>query len=158
MEKFTEPRRKDRILPLEEAQDLLHTALYGYLSLGPNPAGYAYGIPLSYVYDGECVWFHCAPEGEKLECLKNNSKVTFCVVDGVETVPGAFTTRYRSAIAFGVVHPVFDDAEKLAALDLLVKKYDPEHAETGRTAAQKSLHRTAILRLQVEHITGKQKR
>ena len=68
---FREIRRKDRILDNELAIRLLEEAEYGFLAMsGIN--GYGYGIPINYVKEGDSIYFHCAPEGYKLECLREN--------------------------------------------------------------------------------------
>ena len=101
---FREIRRKDRILDNELAIRLLEEAEYGFLAMsGIN--GYGYGIPINYVKEGDSIYFHCAPEGYKLECLRENPKVSFTVVGATQIVPGKFTTGYESTIAFGGDHP-----------------------------------------------------
>ena len=96
---FREIRRKDRILDNELAIRLLEEAEYGFLAMsGIN--GYGYGIPINYVKEGDSIYFHCAPEGYKLECLRENPKVSFTVVGATQIVPGKFTTGYESTIAF----------------------------------------------------------
>ena len=76
---YHEIRRKDRVLDEKGAIELLETAEYGFLSM-VGTDGFGYGIPISFVKEGESVYFHCAPEGYKLECLRENPKVSFCVV------------------------------------------------------------------------------
>ena len=155
---FTEIRRKDRILDNESAVRLLETGEYGFLAMaGAN--GFGYGIPISYVMDDEShIYYHCAPEGYKLECITQNPKVSFCVVGATRLIPGDFTTAYESAIAFGTIHTDLPDEERLHALRLLAKKYSPEYEERGEKYIAKSFHRTNILRLDIDHFSGKCKR
>ena len=94
---FREIRRKDRILDNELAIRLLEEAEYGFLAMsGIN--GYGYGIPINYVKEGDSIYFHCAPEGYKLECLRENPKVSFTVVGATQIVPGKFF--WRDAFGF----------------------------------------------------------
>lgn len=154
---FREVRRKDRILDDSGALELLETGEYGFLSMvGTN--GFGYGIPISYVRDGEKIYFHCAPEGYKLECLRENPKVSFCVVSKTRVMPSQFTTAYESALAFGTMHQDLPEEERRHALRLLVKKYSAGFEEIGEKYISKSFHRTNILRLDIEHISGKCKR
>lgn len=105
---FREIRRKDRILDNELAIRLLEEAEYGFLAMsGIN--GYGYGIPINYVKEGDSIYFHCAPEGYKLECLRENPKVSFTVVGATQIVPGKFTTGYESTIAFGAKHERYSE-------------------------------------------------
>ena len=63
---YHEIRRKDRVLDEKGAIELLETAEYGFLSM-VGTDGFGYGIPISFVKEGKSVYFHCAPEGYKLE-------------------------------------------------------------------------------------------
>lgn len=151
-------RRRDRLLSMEEAADVLRLGEYGFLAM-QVPEGGAYGVPISYVWDGgSCIYLHCAPEGRKLRCLERHPEVTFCVVGTTHVVGRKFTTAYESVIlrCRAVVGP--DEEERWKALDLLLCKYAPEHAETGRMYAGKSFHRTQIIRLEILAASGKCKR
>ena len=57
-----------------------------------------YTVPLSYVYDGEKIFFHCAKTGHKLDAIRRESKVSFCVVDADQVIPAEYTTYYLSLI------------------------------------------------------------
>ncbi|RHR40890.1 MULTISPECIES: pyridoxamine 5'-phosphate oxidase family protein [Parabacteroides] len=155
---FTDIRRKDRILENELAYRLLESGEYGFLAMeGVN--GYGYGIPISYVLnDDKCIYFHCAPEGYKLECLKQNPKVSFSVVGETRVIPGQFTTAYESAIAFGTIHMDLPVEERMLALRLLAKKYCSGFEVVGEKYIAGSFKRTNVLRLDIEHISGKCKR
>ncbi len=50
---------------------------------------------------GDVIYFHCAPEGHKLENLSGNNKVSFCVVGKTQVLPDKFATNYESVIVFG---------------------------------------------------------
>ncbi len=154
---FKEVRRKDRLLEPERAIWLLETGEYGFLAMeGAN--GYGYGIPISFVKAGESIYFHCAPEGYKLECLRKNPRVSFTVVGETRVIPRQFTTAYESVIAFGEIHGNLPEEERREALRLLVGKYAPEFREIGEKYIEKSFARTNILRLDIRHISGKSKR
>ena len=59
---FREMRRSSQQLTMEETQNILQKGTSGVLSL-LGDEGYPYGVPLSYVYDGEKLYFHCAKTG-----------------------------------------------------------------------------------------------
>ena len=75
-------RRRDRLLDPERAEELLRGGEYGFLAMvSDREEGGAYGVPLSYVWDGAgALYIHCAPEGRKLRCVERSPRVTFCVV------------------------------------------------------------------------------
>ncbi|MDD6209930.1 MAG: pyridoxamine 5'-phosphate oxidase family protein [Bacteroidales bacterium] len=154
---FREPRRKDRILGNEEARQLLRDGEYGYLSLcGIN--GYGYGIPISYACEENKIYFHCAPEGFKLDSIKENNKASFCVVGKTQVIPGDFSTAYESTVVFGKITENLSVEERLYALRLLVKKYSPGYEQKAEKYIKASFGRTNVLRLDIEHLTGKCKR
>jgi nitroimidazol reductase NimA-like FMN-containing flavoprotein (pyridoxamine 5'-phosphate oxidase superfamily) len=159
MNNFHEIRRKDRILDETGAIDLLQTGEYGFLSLGESANGYAYGIPINYVYDrpANALYFHCAPEGHKLDNLRNNNKVSFCVVGSMKHFGERFTTHYESVIVFGKAGIHLPDDEKRVALQHFVMKYAPEHTETGREYIRQAWEKTFVFKITIEHITAKKR-
>lgn len=68
-------RKKDRAIDITEALEILNKGEYGILSIITNE-GYPYGVPLNYVYIDNCIYFHCAIEGQKLDSIKSNNKVS----------------------------------------------------------------------------------
>lgn len=155
--KFNPIRRQDRKLDEERMRELLDTSEYGYLSLGTSQNGYAYGLPINFVYDkaSDTLYFHCAPEGHKLDNMQQNNRVSFCVVGKTKPISEKFTTLYESTIVFGQADIHLSDEEKKKALRLLVNKYSPNHSELGEVYMEKSFHRTYAFKITIEHISGK---
>lgn len=157
-------RRQDRLLPAERAEALLREGEYGVLSLvcpadGPDSAPVPYGIPVNFVWDGDRrIYLHGAPEGRKLRCIAGNPEVSFTVVGRTNVLPGKFTTEYESIVLECRAETGLSAEERRAALDLLLRKYSPEDRETGLRYAEKSFHRTEIIRLTVRTCSGKAKR
>lgn len=150
-------RRQDRLLEQDTAVELLSTGEYGVLSLSGVDG--AYGIPLSYVWDAEdAIYFHCAPEGEKLVHIKHNPNASFAIVGHTKVLSAKFTTEYESLIISGAVEVVEDEAEKMAALELILDKYSPTDKVVGMKYAEKSFSRTAILKLTIKTVSGKCKK
>ncbi|MBK5721419.1 pyridoxamine 5'-phosphate oxidase family protein [Dysgonomonas sp. Marseille-P4677] len=157
---FRDVRRQNRVLEDRgRINELLETSEYGFLSLGTAENGYGYGIPISYAYDKETnsLYYHCAPEGQKLDMLKENNRVTFCVVGVTKPIANQFTTLFESVIAFGTADIDLSDEEKRKALRLLVKKYSKGFEELGEKYMDKSWDRTSVFRINIEHITAKAK-
>ena len=61
-------RRKDRERDAAFAWEVFDKAPYAVLSMRDGESGY--GVPLSPARIGERVYFHCALEGKKLDCLE----------------------------------------------------------------------------------------
>lgn len=136
-------------------------ALAGFaeVPVGDDPAGPS-GAPADFPRDlaQGClrIYFHCAPEGYKLDCIARNDRASFCVVGGDEVVPVEFTTYFRSAVAFGRVRLVEGHDERVHALRLLADKYAPGLDEGFAREVTTLLRRTCVLRLDVEALTGKE--
>lgn len=157
---FRNVRRQNRVLDDENRiHELLETSEYGFVSFGMTDNGYAYGLPLSYAYDRESnsLYFHCAPEGQKLDIIKQNDKVSFCVVGVTSPIANQFTTYYESVIAFGQITATLSDEEKRKCLRLLVKKYSAGFEELGDMYIEKSWARTCVFKIIIDHITAKAK-
>lgn len=152
-------RRSDRALPREEAERILREAEFGTLALIDTDGNEPYGVPVSFVFSRGAIWIHSACAGRKFEILKNAPRVHFSAVQNVRAVfTRFFTSFYESAMAFGKIVPVTDEAEKRAALRELCQKYLPERMDVADEHISASLARTAIFRLDPEAITGKAKR
>ena len=151
-------RRQDRLLTEAEARKLLAYGEYGILSM-IRPDGTPYGIPINYVWDGESyIYLHCAPEGEKLRSLACCPDVSFCVVGHTHVMSRQFTTGYESIVLTCRAVVGLPAEERMHALHLLLAKYSPDDQETGKRYAEKSFHRTEIIRLEVKRFSGKCKR
>lgn len=150
---FRKMRRQDRIMADEKIHSLLKAGSYGLLSM-VSLNGYGYGVPLNYVYYQDAIYFHCATEGSKVDNIKANNKVSFCIVGAAEPVPAKFTTRYQSVIAFGKASEV-TGGEKEAAFTALVEKYCYDNLEEALEKVRTSFEKTAIYKLEIEHLTGK---
>ena len=115
---FREMRRKKQLLTPEERAAVLHRGTSGVLALAGDD-GYPYAVPMSYVYDGAKLYFHCAKSGHKLDAIRRNCKASFCVIDQDQIVPEEYTSHFRSVIVFGTMRILEDDGEKRAAIEAL---------------------------------------
>lgn len=117
-----------------------------------RPDGTPYGIPLSLARkDERTFYFHCAGEGEKLDCLRTNpivslSAVSKCTPEFEENT-GNFTEHYHSAIAVGRVGFVTDRAEKIEALRLVCMRFLSKYMDNFDAAIARSLDRTTICKI-----------
>ena len=150
-------RRKDREQTEEFAWQVAEQAPYACLSM-VTPQGEPYQVPISPARGKNCFYFHCALEGEKVDCLKANPKVCLSFVTGVEPIPEQYTTRYRSALAFGTAELVTQEEEKMLALKLICQRYAPSAMEGFEQEARKNFSRTAVWKVTVNAITGKAKK
>ena len=155
MEHFRPMRRLRQQLSDEETIGILQRATSGTLALlGDN--GYPYAVPISYVYADGHLYFHSALSGHKVDAIRACDKASFCVIEQDQVHPKEYTTYFRSVIAFGRIHIVEDEEEKLAAARLLSNRYNPNDEEGFRKELEKGFSRMLAIRLDIEHLTGKE--
>jgi uncharacterized protein len=154
--KFRELRRKDREITEEAARQLFREGECGVLST-VDQDGQPYGVPLSYVYRDQCIYFHCALIGHKLDNMVTNPRVSFCVVGKTKILPDKFATEYESAIVFGRATEVLG-AERENALLWLLEKYSPEDQEEGKSYIEQQGRATKVLKITIDHVSGKARR
>lgn len=125
--------------------------------------GTPYGLPLSLARtDDKTFYFHCALEGEKLDCIAHNpvvflSAVTRCTPT-VGPKDGNFTLQYKSATAIGKAELVTDRDEKISGLRAICQRFLPHHMDVFDEAIARSLERTAVVRITLtEPPVGKRK-
>jgi nitroimidazol reductase NimA-like FMN-containing flavoprotein (pyridoxamine 5'-phosphate oxidase superfamily) len=148
-----ELRRKDRAISDEEAMDLLSSAEYGVLStLSANNE--PYGVPLNYCVVNDSIFFHCAVDGRKIDNIKNNKSVSFCVVGNSEVLPEEFTTKYKSVIVSGDIEEVFN-SDRQVAMEALLHKYSPGFIDSGKRHIDKYIRKTRVFAISIKKLTGK---
>ena len=153
---FRKMRRTKCELRSDTAEKILREGIFGVLSLSGDD-GYCYGVPINYAVEGNKIFFHSAKSGHKLDAIKNNDKVSFCVVDMHEVVAEEFTSYFSSVIAFGRIKILSDDEveAKRHALELLADKYSPNVNSELREKELSRVNAVSILVLEIEHLTGK---
>ena len=151
---FRQMRRQNRkIESKEEIEQILNKGEYGTLAT-IDESGYPYSVPLSYVYYKNCIYFHSAKVGHKIDSIKNNDKVSFSVVGATEVLPSKFSTKYESVIAFGSAIEI-DGAEKEMVLLKLIEKYSPDFLEEGKLYISKAKDATSVVKISIDYMTGK---
>jgi nitroimidazol reductase NimA-like FMN-containing flavoprotein (pyridoxamine 5'-phosphate oxidase superfamily) len=169
---FRNIRRNEKKLTIEECNEVLLKAEYGTLAtMGID--GYPYAVPVNYVFQKNSIYFHCATVGHKLDNIAHCLNVSFNVVTDVKVIPlipdrqpdnnelifNGFDTNFNSVTVFGKAREVFEK-EKLDGLSVLFKRFLNEdvymkYKEVGIKYIEKSLERTKLIKIDIEHITGK---
>lgn len=140
----------------DEAMKILDQAEYGVLST-IDADGYPYGLPLHHIVLNDAVYLHCALEGHIIDTIAANNKVCFTVVGYSELLPSTFSANYESVIVFGKVTLV-EEPEKVDMLKALVGKYSPAYYDKGMKVIDAFKDKCSVIRIDVEHVTGKKKR
>jgi nitroimidazol reductase NimA-like FMN-containing flavoprotein (pyridoxamine 5'-phosphate oxidase superfamily) len=118
--------------------------------------GKPYVVPVCFVLDGGRIYFHCAPEGKKLDNIKANPSVCFSAYEvlGMGVSPGQpckSWTYFRSVVAMGKAR-ILEGDEKPRPLRLLAEKY--AKGPVAEMPAD-STGRTCVVEMTIEEVTGK---
>ena len=151
---FRELRRFKQALSNEECIKILNTCSTGILAVsGDN--NYPYAVPVNYVYNENKIFIHCAKTGHKIDAIKNNSNVSFCVVENDNVIAEKFATRYSSIIAFGKATLIDDKQEMRQVLEILNEKYSPNYKVEGQKEIDIDINNVLIIQIEIEHLSGK---
>ena len=154
---FRTMRRSAQEIGEAECREILSGGSSGVLAVSGD-GGYPYAVPLSYACEGDRIYIHCAPEGHKLDAIRREEKVSFCVVAQDDVVPEEYTTRYRSVIAFGRARVLTEDAELRAGLMAICRKYVPGQDGQSAREVEGALGRVAVIAVEIDHLSGKESR
>jgi hypothetical protein len=147
-------RRKDREKDVAFALDVLRDCDYATLAT-INTDGTPYCIPISPVLVDNTIYFHCAPEGQKLVNISKNNSVCISCVRHTMLVPEKFSLEYESAVATGTCAIVSDEEEKIMAIKKVGEKYAKSAIEHADTKIAKSLQDICVCKVDIIEITGK---
>lgn len=155
MSEFRQMRRKRQQLSQEESIAILQKATAGTLALLGDD-GYPYAVPISYVYNEGKLYFHSALNGHKVDAIRKYDKASFCVIEQDDVQPEKYTTFFRSVIAFGRIHIIEDEKEKLEIVRMLGNRYNPNQDDALQKEIESGLSRLLAIRFDIEHLTGKE--
>jgi len=114
-----------------------------------------YVVPVCFGYREGYLFFHSAPEGLKIEILRNNPRICFEMdIPGRLNGSGYPCDRgiwYRSVIGFGIAEFLVDPEEKRAGLTCIVAHYTNAPANIPETR----ISTVSIIRVRIISITGK---
>ncbi len=152
---FRAMRRHKQEMSAERSEAVMKKCTAGTLAVHGDD-DYPYSVPVSYCYEEGKIYFHCAAEGHKLDSIRRNEKVSFSVIETNDIVQEEYTTYFRSVIAFGRAHVIDDPEEKRASLEKLALKYSPDYEDGISSEIDKSFDNVRMVRIDVEHMTGKE--
>ncbi len=140
-------RRKELQKSKEFALNVVKDCHFATLAMSGNGP---YCVPITVVLCGGVIYFHCAPEGLKLDMIRAYPKVCLCCVTKAENAPEKHTMKYESAIVMGKCTEVEDPQERLMAVTAISEKYGHPTDHINN-----SLDRTTVCRITIDEIYGK---
>ena len=150
---FRELARKKQKLSEIECKEILKQEVRGILAVNGD-GGYPYALPINFYFDeiNHKIYFHSGKAGHKLDAIANSDKVSFCVCDKGYHKDRHWSLNIRSVIIFGRIHIVNDWSAKLMVE--FCKRFTDD-TEYIYSEIEKFKSNTAVLCLEIEHMTGK---
>lgn len=150
---FRELTRKKQQLSYEECIKILKQEVRGVLAVNGDD-NYPYTFPINYYYDESTnkIYFHSGKSGYKIDALKENNKVSFCVYDKGYHINNHWSLNISSVIIFGKITFLHNFSD-----DLMIKfsiKFTDD-IEYINNEILKFKNNTILLCLEIEHMTGK---
>lgn len=150
-------RRKDKeITDASELRRILKSTKYITIALSKNNQPYL--VTLSHGYDDKhnCIYFHCAAEGKKIDYLNSNNRVwgQSFIDHGYDE--GQCNHLFSSVHFSGKVSFISKPEEKVMAMRCMMRQLekDPE-SQIAKLSAEK-LKDALIGRIDIEYMSGKQ--
>ena len=153
---FRPMRRSAQQLDRKECEMILSEADSGVLAV-IGDGGRPYAVPVNHVYRDGKLFFHCAVSGHKLDAIRRNPNVSFCVVSRAEVLPAELATSYISVIAFGKARIASGEAELRRIAGLIGSRFSAEFPEEIRQETEETIAsgRLCCVEIDIVHMTGK---
>jgi nitroimidazol reductase NimA-like FMN-containing flavoprotein (pyridoxamine 5'-phosphate oxidase superfamily) len=158
-------RKKEREITDErELELILKTARI--LRLGITEEGAPpYIVPVNFGYKDHAIYFHSSPLGTKMELIAKNPRISFEAETDVSVIAPPdptdacdWGTAYRSVIGYGRAVILDDPSEKLDGLRAIMGGVAPDIDPASFSFSEKIVPITAVVRIEIERITGKKHR
>ncbi len=148
-------RRKDKqINDIAVIEGILSRATV--CRLGLCDGGRPYIVPLCFGYKDNTLYFHCSPEGKKLDILRKNNNVCFEVDIDSRVIKADqacdWGMKYKSVIGFGKAMFIEDIESKRKALDVIMQQFSEKSFEY----IDEAIKNTIVIKVEIETMTGKQ--
>jgi uncharacterized protein len=149
-------RRKDKeITDIRQIEDILLKGKLCHISMASGNEPYV--VTVNYGYKNSCIFFHSAPEGQKIEIISKNPKVCFMVYTDEQIVSGEnpckdWSMKYKSVIGYGKAIILENPREKAEGLNILMDHYSKNGPFEFN---EKNLKETSVVKIEIEEISGK---
>ena len=150
-------RRRDKEITNDgEIKGILREARHMTIAMSLSDEPYL--ATLSHGFDGDrnCIYFHCAREGKKVEILSANPRVWGQALVDKGYQQGNCDHLYRTAQFRGRVTFVNDTGEKEHALSMMIRHLDEDPERIIREQiTTHSMDRILIGRIDIDYLSGK---
>ncbi|MCX9082968.1 MAG: pyridoxamine 5'-phosphate oxidase family protein [Candidatus Methanoperedens sp.] len=147
-------RRNDRkINDIEEIESIIEKSNVCRVALSENNSPYI--VPVCFGYKDNCLYFHSAMEGKKIDIIKKNNNICFefDIHGGLlkSEKPCDWDIEYSSVIGFGKASFINGFNEKIKALKIIIEHY----SKNSYDFQKKFIDNVTIIKVETENIFGK---
>ena len=151
-------RRQDKALTDEtEINRVLAKARYISLAMCLDQEPYL--ITLNHGHDPaqNCLYFHCAPKGKKIDILRTNPRVWGVAVEDLGYLDGKCDHAYRSVMFGGRVSFLESSDDKRHALHIMIEQQESNpQAVIKEQLTEKAIKSVTMARIDITEISGKE--
>ncbi len=147
-------RREDKeIKDIKEIESIIKKSNVCRIALSENNSPYI--VPVCFGYKDNCLYFHSANAGKKIDIIRENNKICF-EFDNYSGLmlsenPCDWDIKYLSVIGYGKASIIDDFDEKIKALNIITEHY----SDSSYEFQQKFIDAVTIIKVEIENITGK---
>ncbi len=147
-------RRKDKeIKDTREIESIINRSDVCRIALSENNSPYI--VPVCFGYRDNCLYFHSAAGGKKIDIINKNNRVCF-EFDAHEGLIKSenlcdWDMKYHSVIGSGKAFFIKDIEEKTRALNIITEHYSSDAHEYQKN----SVDNVTVIKVEIENITGK---
>ncbi len=147
-------RRKDKeIKDTREIESIITRSAVCRIALCDNNSPYI--IPVCFGYKDNCLYFHSASDGKKIDIIKKNDRVCFefDIHEGLIKSENLcdWDMKYQSVVGSGKAFFIEDPEEKTRALSVIAERYSNDAHEYQKN----SVDNVTIIKVEIESIAGK---
>ncbi len=147
-------RRRDKeIEDKKEIESIIRKCDVCRIALSEDNSPYI--IPMCFGYGDNCLYFHSAVDGKKIDIIKKNNRVCFEFDIYVGLIksenPCDWDVKYHSVVGSGRAFFIENPEEKIRALNIITEHY----SGTVHEYRKNSVDNVRIIKVEIENITGK---
>jgi len=153
-------RRKDReVTDIEDIESIINSSDVCRVAFADNNMPYIVTMNFGYsASPGQCLYFHSATEGKKLEMIKRNNHVCFEMDTDHKLYSGLkgcdWGMKFKSVVGYGNIYIISERDEKIRGLNSIMSHYS---GKSDFDYDENMIKETLVIRLDIKEMTGKKR-
>jgi len=149
-------REEKKIKDIDDIKKILSSTQFITLSMCQDNLPYLVTLSHGYDEDNNCLYFHCAAEGKKIDILRANNVVWGQAIVDLGYAFGKCDHLYASVHFKGIVFFIEDIKEKRHALEVMIEQLEKNPREVmAKQLGEDSIRKVVIGRIDIQDLWGK---